>query len=114
MTTVLKLFILFTTASSCVAQMIQPTNMFINKCPAPINVVVGGNITGIIPAGGTLNTNLGFNTGGFFFADANGGNANGLGTTRAGYFIQVLCVSSFFSYLNSSSVDQQDSSPLFY
>ena len=100
MTTVSKLFILFTAASSCVAQIVQPTNTFINKCPAPINLVVGGNITGIIPAGGTVNTNLGFNTGGFFFTDA-----NGVGTTRAGYFIQVLCISSFFSYLNSSSVN---------
>jgi len=102
MTTLSKLFILLITASSCVAQTVQLTNTFINRCPAPISLVIGGNITGTIPAGGTVNTNVGFNTGGFFYTDANGGNANGTGTTRVGFFIQVLRISLFFSYLNSN------------
>lgn len=106
MTTFSKLFIWLITTSLCVAQIVQPTNTFINRCPAPINLVIGGNITGTIPAGGTVNTNLGFNTGGFFFTDANGGNANGVGTTRVGFFIQVLRISSSFSHLNSSLSDQ--------
>ncbi|TFK21499.1 G-X-X-X-Q-X-W domain-containing protein [Coprinopsis marcescibilis] len=56
-----------------------------NQCPAPINLYIGGQLDGVIPSQGNTTKFLPANAG-FFYTDANGGNANGLRTVRAGFF----------------------------
>ncbi|KAF8960459.1 G-X-X-X-Q-X-W domain-containing protein [Flammula alnicola] len=56
-----------------------------NKCPSSINLYIGGVLDSNIPSGGNVTKFLGLGAG-FFYTDANGGNANGIGTTRAGFF----------------------------
>jgi len=62
-------------------------NIF-NNCPSDINLYVGGVLDGNIASGGNVTRFL--DTGeALFYTDANGGNANGAGTTRAGFFGNV-------------------------
>jgi len=68
----------------------QSTRQYIifNKCPTAVNLYIGGVLDGSIPSAGNVTKFL--STGaGFFYTDANGGNANGAGTTRAGFFDDV-------------------------
>jgi hypothetical protein len=59
-------------------------NIF-NNCPSDINLYTGGVLDGNIASGGNVTRFL--DTGkALFYTDANGGNTNGAGTTRAGFF----------------------------
>jgi hypothetical protein len=67
-----------------------------NNCPAPIALYINGVGQGTLPAsGGSTQRTLDNNFSGFIYTDANGGNQNGAGTTRAGFFGEVgvnLCI----------------------
>jgi len=54
-----------------------------NSCPAPIKLYDGGQVDSTIPVGGRVTK---FTRNGFFYTDANGGNADGTGTLRVGFF----------------------------
>ncbi|KAF5336494.1 hypothetical protein D9611_006744 [Ephemerocybe angulata] len=54
-----------------------------NSCPSAINLYIGGQLDSRIPTGGSVTK---FSAPGFFYTDANGGNANGAGTLRAGFY----------------------------
>ncbi|KAF8157235.1 ricin B lectin domain-containing protein [Crassisporium funariophilum] len=56
----------------------------INNCPISVNLLIGGNLDSILAQGASTTKTLGINAG-FFYSDANGGNANGAGT-RAGFY----------------------------
>ena len=56
-----------------------------NMCPAPVNLYIGSQFDSTLPVGGNT-TKFSYVYTDFFFTDANGGNANGAGTTRAGFF----------------------------
>ncbi|KAL0952119.1 hypothetical protein HGRIS_008748 [Hohenbuehelia grisea] len=60
-----------------------------NRCPADVTLYINGASMGII-AGfeGQYHTTMQPNFSGFIYTSANGGNANGTGTTRAGFFLQ--------------------------
>ncbi|KAF6761728.1 G-X-X-X-Q-X-W domain-containing protein [Ephemerocybe angulata] len=54
-----------------------------NSCPATINVYVGSSLDSSIQSGGN-HTRFGYTTD-LFYTDANGGSANGAGSTKAGF-----------------------------
>ncbi|KAJ3507120.1 hypothetical protein NLJ89_g6487 [Agrocybe chaxingu] len=56
-----------------------------NKCPSAVNLYIAGNFEGSLPSQGNTTRFLSLGAG-FFYTDANGGNANGEGTSRAGFF----------------------------
>lgn len=57
----------------------------INRCPAPINVYIGGSLdTPNLASGGMITRTLGVNAG-FFYTDANGGSVDGK-ATRVGFY----------------------------
>jgi hypothetical protein len=58
-----------------------------NKCPSPITLYINGTSQGTVAAdGGIFQQNFNNNFEGFIYTDANGGNQNGSGTTRAGFY----------------------------
>ncbi|KAF8642814.1 hypothetical protein AX16_009403 [Volvariella volvacea WC 439] len=60
-----------------------------NDCPLPINYYINGESQGPLWAnGGQVDRQLIDNFSGFIYTDANGGNQNGVGTTRAGFFLE--------------------------
>jgi hypothetical protein len=59
-----------------------------NQCPASINLYIAGQNEGAIAQGGNTTKFLPANAG-FFYTDANGGQANGERTVRAGFFGEV-------------------------
>jgi hypothetical protein len=59
-------------------------NIF-NNCPTDIDLYIGGVLDGNIARGGNV-TRFPDTGATLFYTDANGGNANGAGTTRAGFF----------------------------
>ncbi|KAF8960448.1 G-X-X-X-Q-X-W domain-containing protein [Flammula alnicola] len=65
----------------------QTTRQYIiyNKCPSSIDLWIAGELDSSIVSGGNVTKFLALGAG-FFYTDANGGNANGVGTTRAGFF----------------------------
>ncbi|KAJ3512324.1 hypothetical protein NLJ89_g3579 [Agrocybe chaxingu] len=56
-----------------------------NQCPSAVNLYIAGNLEGSIPSRGETTRFLPLGAG-FFYTDANGGNANGIGTSRAGFY----------------------------
>ncbi|KAF6746666.1 G-X-X-X-Q-X-W domain-containing protein [Ephemerocybe angulata] len=56
-----------------------------NSCPGPVQFYAGSSMEATLQPGDT-HTRFGYNYTDLFFTDANGGNANGAGTTRAGFF----------------------------
>ncbi|TFK37931.1 ricin B lectin domain-containing protein [Crucibulum laeve] len=58
-----------------------------NRCPADINLYIGGRLDGLIPTGDNVTRFLAPDAGPFY-TDANGGNANGVGSTKAGFYLQ--------------------------
>ncbi|TEB31149.1 hypothetical protein FA13DRAFT_1733079 [Coprinellus micaceus] len=54
-----------------------------NSCPGPILLYIGETLESRIQPGGNVTK---FSAPGFFFTDAVGGNPDGSGTTRAGFF----------------------------
>ncbi|KAF8157229.1 ricin B lectin domain-containing protein [Crassisporium funariophilum] len=64
----------------------QTTRQYIvrNQCPTSINLYIAGVLDSVVPSQGTTTKFLGLGAG-FFYSDVNGGNANGAGTTRAGF-----------------------------
>jgi hypothetical protein len=61
-----------------------------NKCPKPITLFINGESQGTLTANGGSTQRTFDNTfSGLIYTDANGGNQNGVGTTRAGFFGQV-------------------------
>ncbi|TEB21133.1 ricin B-like lectin [Coprinellus micaceus] len=56
-----------------------------NSCPAPVNLYIGSQFDSTLPVGGNT-TKFSYIYTELFFTDANGGNPNGAGTTRAGFF----------------------------
>jgi hypothetical protein len=72
-------------------------NIF-NNCPSDINLYIGGVLEGNIPRAENVTRFL--STGaGLFYTDANGGNANGAGTMRAGFFGKVSIHRVYISHL---------------
>jgi hypothetical protein len=58
-----------------------------NKCPSPITLYINGTSQGTVAAnGGIIQKNFDNNFEGFIYTDANGGNKDGSGTTRAGFY----------------------------
>ncbi|RXW19505.1 hypothetical protein EST38_g6362 [Candolleomyces aberdarensis] len=55
-----------------------------NECPDSINLYIGGQFDTAIASGGNTTKFLA-ESAGFFYTDANGGNANGAGTTKVGF-----------------------------
>ncbi|KAJ3520024.1 hypothetical protein NMY22_g12929 [Coprinellus aureogranulatus] len=56
-----------------------------NSCPTPVNLFIGNRLDTTLPIGGYTTKDSYVYTD-LFFTDAHGGNANGSGTTRAGFF----------------------------
>jgi hypothetical protein len=62
----------------------------VNSCPAAINLYINGESQGSLAANGGTTVKEYPNTwSGFIYTDANGGNQNGAGTTRAGFYGEV-------------------------
>ncbi|GLB34535.1 putative G-X-X-X-Q-X-W domain-containing protein [Lyophyllum shimeji] len=60
-----------------------------NSCPSSITLFINGAAQSVLkPAGGTFQTTVPNDWSGFIYTDANGGNQNGTGTTRAGFYGQ--------------------------
>ncbi|KAF5376989.1 hypothetical protein D9615_007348 [Tricholomella constricta] len=58
-----------------------------NSCPSAIGLYINGVGQGpLAAAGGSVTKTFNHNFSGFIYTDANGGNQNGAGTTRAGFF----------------------------
>jgi hypothetical protein len=59
----------------------------LNKCPSDITLYINGTSQGTLPAsGGFVQEIFANDFDGFIYTDANGGNSNGSGTTRAGFY----------------------------
>ena len=69
-----------------------------NECPGPINLYIGGQFDGTIASKGNTTKFLG-ESAGFFYTDANGGNANGAGTTRVGFSVSQALTDLTGGYL---------------
>ena len=63
-----------------------------NQCPQAITALINGESQGLLAANGGSIQRTFDNFDGFIFTDANGGNANGTGTTRAGFFGDTVSV----------------------
>jgi hypothetical protein len=64
-----------------------------NKCPSDITLYINGTSQGTLPAsGGFVQKSFPNDFDGFIYTDANGGDANGSGTTRAGFY-GTVCIS---------------------
>jgi hypothetical protein len=57
-----------------------------NQCPSQINLYINGEYQGPLSRGGQTERDFDSHFSGFIYTDANGGNQNGLGTTRAGFY----------------------------
>ncbi|KAF9568159.1 ricin B-like lectin [Agrocybe pediades] len=57
-----------------------------NNCPAPLAVYINGRSQGILRRDTSLNRRLDASWSGFIYSSSNGGNANGVGTTRAAFY----------------------------
>ncbi|KAG6840324.1 hypothetical protein C0991_007437 [Blastosporella zonata] len=58
-----------------------------NSCPTAATLFINGVAQGSLPAsGGVIHKNMTNIFDGFIYTDANGGNQNGAGTTRAGFY----------------------------
>jgi hypothetical protein len=65
-----------------------------NQCPQAITVFINGQSQGSLAAkGGSIQRTFD-NFDGFIYTDANGGNKDGTGTTRAGFFGDTVSVGS--------------------
>jgi hypothetical protein len=56
----------------------------VNKCPTSIKLYIAGSLDSTLATGASITKSLGIDAG-FFYTDANGGNANGA-ATRAGFY----------------------------
>lgn len=64
--------------------------IILNQCPSAITLYINGESQGSLAAnGGSTTRELIDNWSGFIYTDANGGNQNGTGTTRAGFYGQA-------------------------
>jgi hypothetical protein len=72
-----------------------------NKCPTDITLYINGVSQGTLAAsGGFVQESFANDFDGFIFTDANGGNKNGSGATRAGFYGTVsIFFKPFLSYL---------------
>lgn len=61
----------------------------INNCPIPIDIYVNGASVGRVKSGERIEKQYTENFSGFIYTDANGGNKDGSGTVRAGFFSEV-------------------------
>ncbi|KAF9456845.1 ricin B lectin domain-containing protein [Collybia nuda] len=58
----------------------------VNSCPSAVTLYINGESQGLLAAnGGTTTRDFPNTWSGFIYTDANGGNQNGAGTTRAGF-----------------------------
>ncbi|CAA7260702.1 unnamed protein product [Cyclocybe aegerita] len=57
-----------------------------NRCPESIKLYISGKSHGIVPSGHVVTKVLADNWSGLIYTSSNGGNPNGVGTTRAGFF----------------------------
>jgi len=61
--------------------------VIVNQCPSAINLYTSGVLQQSLPAnGGQTTRDVADTFSDFFYTDVNGGNANGVGTTRAGFY----------------------------
>ncbi|KAF8970080.1 G-X-X-X-Q-X-W domain-containing protein [Flammula alnicola] len=98
------LYSLLLLATPLVATPIAPRQItrqytVINKCPSDVNLFIAGALDSSIPAGGSVTRTLPVDAG-FFYTDANGGDGNSAGTTRAGFFENFYYIVKDPSYLN--------------
>ncbi|KAG5634420.1 hypothetical protein H0H81_002054 [Sphagnurus paluster] len=100
----LKTFSAIVLTAVAVAIPVEGSRTFkvINKCPKPINLFVNGRTQGSLrPNGGSTSLTYSNSFSGVFYTDANGGNRNGFGTTRAGfegvgdYYYEVVDANNF-------------------
>jgi len=63
--------------------------MIRNHCPSPIRVFINGKSQGTLPRESSLNRKFDGAWSGTIYSSANGGNPNGVGTTRAGFYGKV-------------------------
>ncbi|KAF8649444.1 hypothetical protein AX16_005791 [Volvariella volvacea WC 439] len=76
-------------ASNSVTSALARKFIIKNQCPLPAVYYINGENQGPIPAqGGQVERELDNNFSGFIYTDTNGGNQNGVGTTRAGFFLE--------------------------
>ncbi|KIM35445.1 carbohydrate-binding module family 13 protein [Hebeloma cylindrosporum] len=60
-----------------------------NRCTQSITLYINGQTQGLLATNGFTNRTFEDSWSGLFYTDANGGNANGAGTTRAGFYGQT-------------------------
>jgi hypothetical protein len=72
--------------ASCAVGALARTYKITNNCPLAITLYITGQNQGTLAHGATITRTLDENFSSFIFTDANGGNADGSGTTRAGFF----------------------------
>jgi len=60
-----------------------------NRCPQSITVYINGQTQGLLAMNDFKNRTFEDSWSGLIYTDSNGGNANGAGTTRAGFYGQV-------------------------
>lgn len=73
-----------------------------NQCPTPVNLYIGGVLSGAIPAGGSVTKNLGLSEG-FFYTDVNAGAPTAEGVAKAAF----LSVFLNFYYFSSPSFNTE-------
>ncbi|KAF8960460.1 ricin B lectin domain-containing protein [Flammula alnicola] len=71
----------------------------INKCPTAVNLFIAGALDSSMPVGGSVTRTLPVDAG-MFYTDANGGDGDSQGTTRAGFFENFYYIVKDPSYLN--------------
>jgi len=60
-----------------------------NRCPQSITLYINGQSQGLLATNGIRNSTFNDNWSGLIYTNVNGGNANGVGTTRAGLYGQT-------------------------
>ena len=75
-----------------------------NRCPQSITLYINGQTQGLLAMNGFMNQTFEDSWSGLIYTDANGGNANGAGTTKAGFYGQVTIPLHFsFAFSNNRS-----------
>jgi hypothetical protein len=63
-----------------------------NECPLLINLLISKGSQGLLASGINVILALAENVSTIIFTDVNGGNLNSVGTMRAGFYVEGVCV----------------------
>ena len=96
----------FVLASRQLASVGARTFDITNSCPTSVDLYINGENQGPIASGATTSRTFDDNWSGYIYTDANGGNASGVNTTKAGFYGPVSFSSYLFGpYLNRPETD---------